>query len=88
VVRAGQLDFVAQLVKALPGLHKIFYFLGPQNRRKYFLHADIGNLMFYLNLIITIKQDSVYSTHHFIRFEIKIDVFQRGYRINILYILI
>jgi hypothetical protein len=30
--------------------------------------------MFYLNLIITIKQESVYSTHHFIRFEIKTDV--------------
>jgi hypothetical protein len=28
------------------GLHKIFYFLGPQSQRKYFLHANTGNLMF------------------------------------------
>jgi hypothetical protein len=30
----------------LAGLHKIFYFLGPQCQQKYFLHANTGNLMF------------------------------------------
>ena len=56
------------------GLHKIFYFLGPQGQRKYFLPVNAwesGILCFFINLITT-KQDSVYSTQHF---SFKIDVY-------------
>jgi hypothetical protein len=62
---------------------KCFIFWDHKANKNIFCKQTLGILCFYLNLIIT-KQDSVYSMHHFIRYEIKIDVFQHGYRINIL----
>jgi hypothetical protein len=69
------------------GCIQYFIFWDHKANENIFFTQTLGILRFYLNLIIT-KQDSVYSTHHFIRFEIKIGVFQRGCGINILYILI